>query len=84
MSLMKQIDVCIEISEVAMKQYTIEKNLNEMIKAWQNIGFEFVAFKNAYVIKSYDDVVALVFHVVCAVYVDVLGLCFSLYCFFQV
>lgn len=31
-----------------------------MIRAWENIGFEFVAFKNAWVIKSYDDVVALV------------------------
>jgi len=31
-----------------------------MLKAWQNIGFEFAQFKNGWIIKSYDDVVALV------------------------
>jgi dynein heavy chain len=31
-----------------------------MIKTWESVGFEFVIFKNAYVIKSYDEVVALV------------------------
>lgn len=31
-----------------------------MIKDWQLIGFEFIPFKNAFVIKSFDDVVALV------------------------
>lgn len=60
MGLMKNIDVCIEISEVAMKEFNIEKNLNEMMKAWENIGFEFIAFKSGFVIKSFDDVVALV------------------------
>ncbi len=34
MKLIKYTDVCIEIGEVAMKEYTIEKNLNEMVKAW--------------------------------------------------
>lgn len=31
-----------------------------MIKAWENINFEFTAFKTSWVIKSYDDAVALV------------------------
>ncbi len=43
-----------------MKQFTIEKNLSEMISAWENINFQFTAFKSGYVIKSYDDVVAMV------------------------
>ena len=43
-----------------MKEYNIEKNLNEMMKAWENINFEFIAFKSGFVIKSFDDVVALV------------------------
>ena len=31
-----------------------------MIKAWDSISFEFSQFKTSYVIKSYDDAVALV------------------------
>jgi hypothetical protein len=31
-----------------------------MMKAWENINFEFIAFKSGFVIKSFDDVVALV------------------------
>ncbi len=31
-----------------------------MIKAWEKISFEFTPFKSSWVIKSYDDAVALV------------------------
>ena len=31
-----------------------------MIKAWDKISFEFTSFKSGYIIKSYDDVVAMV------------------------
>lgn len=31
-----------------------------MIKAWDNINFEFTAFKTGIVIKSYDQAVTLV------------------------
>jgi dynein heavy chain, axonemal len=60
MGLLKNVDACIEISEQATKEWNIENNLNEMIKAWDNINFEFTQFKTSYVIKTYDDAVALV------------------------
>ncbi len=31
-----------------------------MIKAWDTIGFQFNAFKSGHIIKSFDDIVALV------------------------
>lgn len=31
-----------------------------MLKAWENINFEFSQFKSGIIIKSFDDVVALV------------------------
>ena len=60
MGLLKSVDTCIEISEQATKEWNIENNLNEMIKAWDNINFEFTQFKTSWVIKGYDDAVALV------------------------
>ena len=39
MNLLKNADICIEISEQATKEYNIEYNLNEMIRAWEEINF---------------------------------------------
>jgi dynein heavy chain len=34
MGMMRYVDICVEISEQATKEFNIENNLNQMIKAW--------------------------------------------------
>ena len=58
--MLKNVDACIEISEQATKEWNIENTLNQMIKAWDSVNFEFSAFKTGWVIKSYEDAVTLV------------------------
>ncbi|EQC41008.1 hypothetical protein, variant 1 [Saprolegnia diclina VS20] len=57
----QHIDTIQEVSMVAEKEYTLEKNLSAMISEWEPIEFECLPYRETgtYLIKSVDDIIAL-------------------------
>jgi dynein heavy chain len=59
MGLMKNLETCIEIGEKASKEFVIETNLNAMMDRWDDIAFSFSPFKTSFIIKGFDEVMAV-------------------------
>ncbi|RHY56820.1 hypothetical protein DYB38_001612 [Aphanomyces astaci] len=57
----QHIETIQEVSMVAEKEYTLEKNLSAMISEWEPIEFECLPYRETgtYLIKSVDDIIAL-------------------------
>jgi len=57
---MDHLDLCMEIGEKASKEYTIECNLADMKKMWEDIKFDLKDYKNfTSIIKAFDDINAI-------------------------
>ncbi len=50
-----------QVSEVATKEYSFEKNLEKMKSEWRDLSFEITPYKESgtYVLRGVDEVIAL-------------------------
>lgn len=60
LGLMKHIEPCVEIGEMAAKEYTIEQMLRGMKSRWETINFDVNPYKNiSFIIRGADDIQAV-------------------------
>ena len=61
LGLTEQVDLCTKIGETAAKEYQIEKALNQMQEAWNDINLEIEAYRNTgtSILKGADEIIQL-------------------------